>query len=169
MYLEPHNPYALYGLGNCYRYEGDYHRAIELWERILKRETGTVNMLSRLGDAYRNIGDYASAEQAYRSALDNGYDKYALIGLAKLRCRQGRTEEAYDIFRKMLVRERDDPRFIPELGKLLLEYDSAGNFVAFYQQILSDTRIPEDTRERLKEMSEPRPPAGAGNFSWSSS
>ncbi len=153
--IEPANPYALYGLGNCHRYEGDYQGAIELWERILQTDTGTVNMLSRLGDAYRNVGNLEAAEEIYDAILDKGYDKYTLLGLAKLRCAQGRIADTYDIFHQMLIQEREDPRFISDLGQLLTEHDSPDKFAAFYRRVLKDEQVPEETRERLRNFAEP--------------
>jgi tetratricopeptide (TPR) repeat protein len=118
---ESDNPYALYGLGEVWRWRCDYRRVIELWERLLKKTEGTDSMLSRLGDAHRVVGDFEAAERNFRKVLDKGFNRYAAAGLAKLRCLQGKMAEAAELYDELLLHEKNDERFIGEIGAMLVE------------------------------------------------
>lgn len=150
--LEPLNPYALYGLGNYYRYHNDYHHTIDLWEKILIHGSGTVNMRSRLGDAYKNIGQFEKAERTYRSILGQGYDKYAMIGLIKLCCLLDRNDEACDLFRQMLCEEHHDPRYIPDLIGQLKANCGEARMSTIYRDILDDPHVFAEAKERLRNL-----------------
>ncbi len=116
---DSNNPYALYGMGEICRWQCDYLGAIDRWETILLHHEGTTGMLSRLGDAYRNIGNLEIAEKYYRRVLDNGYDRYALLGMAKLRCRQSRFDDVTDIFMEFIRREGESMRVVDEMQQIL--------------------------------------------------
>lgn len=117
--LDSNNPYALYGMGEICRWQCNYLGAIENWEMILQHHEGTTGMLSRLGDAYRNIGNLEIAEKYYHRVLDNGYDRYALLGMAKLRCRESRLDEVVEIFTEYIRREGENMRVVDEMQQVL--------------------------------------------------
>jgi tetratricopeptide (TPR) repeat protein len=107
---EPENAYALFGLGNYYRWKSDYRRSIELWESIKEVNSSTSNMLTRLGDAYRNIGQFEAAEQTYKKNMALGYNKFSFIGLIKLHCIQLQMKEACSFYDELLKHEHGEDR-----------------------------------------------------------
>lgn len=87
--IEPDNTYALFGLGNCYRWEKDYLKAVEFWEPLYQRNELNPSMLSRLGDMYCRLERLGDAETVYHAGLAKSFDRYAHLGLLKLCCRNG--------------------------------------------------------------------------------
>ena len=139
--LDSRNSYALYGLGRYYRWRRDYPKAIEFWERILETEPGTVSMLTRLGDAYRNIGNLAGAETSYRQSLESGYDKFGMLGLAKLYAIRGEISEARMCYEELLKREEEDGmlfRTILSQVDRSRQAEFSREFYSAAQKVLSD-------------------------------
>lgn len=120
---DPNNSYALYGLGNYFRWKCDYRQAIKLWEKILEGNSGTVNLMTRIGDAYRNLGEYDAAERAFRKPLSTSYDKFAMVGLLKLYSLQGRLGEACTCYDEILRHEGEDSRILTDVITLLLQHE----------------------------------------------
>lgn len=79
--VDPANPYALYGLGNCYRWYRQYDKALEIWQKILHHSEGTQTLHTRMGDAYFHLGQLAAAEKSYLKSLESGDDLFALAAL----------------------------------------------------------------------------------------
>jgi len=133
---EPDNTYALYGLGNYYRWKSDYRRAIQLWEKVKVKHAGSVNMFARLGDAYRNIGQYVDAERSYKTNLADGYHKYSLAGLIKLYVLQGWIEEACQRYDELLRNEHTEERSVfSEVGDLLIKRKESGLARQFFLHV----------------------------------
>jgi tetratricopeptide (TPR) repeat protein len=152
--LESHNSYALYGLGNYYRWQRDYLMAISLWEKILERDRGTVNMLTRLADAYRSTGNLDAAETTYRKNLENSYDKFSLLGLAKLYAVRGEPEEVVRCYRELVAREEEDGWFFGEITAQLIEHQRGQDAVRLYQVARELQRDNQEVCRKLAEQAE---------------
>lgn len=139
--IDPDNPYALYGLGNCYRWQCDYRRAVETWRRILRHNSGTINLYSRLGDALGHLGELDEAEESYRLALGDGYDRYAKIGLIKLCCERGDFGRAIEELNDLLANETDPWQQINELSQRFVRAGRRESMIAFYDHLL-EARVP---------------------------
>lgn len=139
--IDPDNPYALYGLGNCYRWHRNYAKAVEVWQRILLHNEGTIALYTRLGDAFTHLGDHASAEQAYRQVLDQGYDRYAQIGIIKLCCDQADFGRAIEELNNLLANEKDPWPLIEELSQRFVRTDRRKTMVTFCRHLL-DSSVP---------------------------
>lgn len=63
------NRFAFIGLADCYRAKRDYHRAIEIWEQYLDQGDEDIAVLTRIGDAYRKVGDRRQSKEIYLQAL----------------------------------------------------------------------------------------------------
>jgi tetratricopeptide (TPR) repeat protein len=120
-------------LGNYYRKKCEYQRAAEQWEKCLEKDSCTVYMLSRLGDAYRNLGKYEDAERSYLKGLEKGYDKFNLLGIMKLWCQMGRLKDVCDCYDELFHREGTDTRFAIEAGQLLMQYEKSEMALEFYR------------------------------------
>ncbi|MEE4252693.1 MAG: tetratricopeptide repeat protein [Desulfuromusa sp.] len=79
--VDPKNPYALYGLGNCFRWYRQYDKALEIWEQILPHSEGTQALHTRMGDAYYHLRRLEEAEKSYQKSLAFGAEPYATAGL----------------------------------------------------------------------------------------
>ncbi|WP_321371969.1 tetratricopeptide repeat protein [uncultured Desulfuromusa sp.] len=82
--VDPKNPYALYGLGNCFRWYRQYDKALEIWKKILPHSDGTQALHTRMGDAYYHLGQLKEAEKSYQKSLAFGEELYATAGLVCL-------------------------------------------------------------------------------------
>ncbi len=82
--IDPENPYALFGLGNCYRWYRQYDKAIDVWQKILSRSEGTQTLHARMGNAYFSLGCFADAELSYRKSLEFGEDIFSTAALVCL-------------------------------------------------------------------------------------
>jgi tetratricopeptide (TPR) repeat protein len=148
---ESDNPYALYGLGDYHRWRQDYRQAIVVWERILEKGKGTINMRSRLGDAHRKLGNFTEAEGYYEGILAERHDRYALAGLIKLRCLQGEIAAATAGYEEYRRREGDDWQFLADLEHLLDEAGHRERMRDFYRRSLALLAPQEPLRGLLQE------------------
>ena len=90
--------------------------SIKYWEAILKKDPNNKVILTRMGDAYRHIGDYERAEHIYQQALDIDYDSYAILGLAILCKMQGKYDEAITSLTHLMQADRKNYRIYLELA-----------------------------------------------------
>lgn len=130
---EPYNSYALHGLGNYYRKTGDHQRSVQLWEKALEHDEGTLGLLARLGDAYRKLGRLDDAGHAYRKGLAQGYDKYNFVGMLKLHCLRGSFQDIRDSYRELLHHELVDTRYVAEAGVILVQSGRRDEALEFYR------------------------------------
>jgi tetratricopeptide (TPR) repeat protein len=100
--VDPRNPYALYGLGNCYRWNRQYDKAIEVWREILKTSDGTPALHTRMADACYNLDRKDEAEASYLRSLTFGADPYSIAGLICLLSGLGSWERALAYFWQLM-------------------------------------------------------------------
>ncbi len=105
--IDPQNPYALYGLGNCFRWERKYEQALDIWRQILKNSEGTQALHTRMGDAYTNIGCQDEAERCYLQALTFGEDIYSTAGLVCLYSERRDWVRAEQYFSSLIADENE--------------------------------------------------------------
>ena len=83
------------------------YRSIEYWNKILAMDPNNKVILTRAGDAYRNTGDYETAEKYYNKAMDIDFDIYAALGLALICKGKGEYNEAIERLSSLV---RNDPK-----------------------------------------------------------
>ena len=119
--LERDNFYALYGLADCYRGLRKPKRSLEYWGRILESDPNNRIILTRTGDGYRTLGSSERAAEYYRRALQQGFDEYALLGLALLDREAGDLEKAEAQIRALAAKAPGNARVHVELARTLQE------------------------------------------------
>ncbi|MFO7812979.1 MAG: tetratricopeptide repeat protein [Pelovirga sp.] len=135
--IDPDNPYALYGLGNCHRWHKRYQDAIEVWQKILEDSEGTQALHTRMGDAYYHIGMKEEAARSYRRSISFGRDPFSLAGLICLSADTGDLDAAIATFLDLVVAD-DDPLY--QLDMLSRRFIRAGQqsiMEEFYRYLLS--------------------------------
>ena len=105
--MDSKNFYALFGLADCYRGMNQQFRSIEYWNRILALDPRNKVILTRVGDALRNTGDYKGAVEYYNKALNIDFDIYAALGLALICKGEGKYDEAIERLQNLI---RNDPK-----------------------------------------------------------
>jgi tetratricopeptide (TPR) repeat protein len=114
---QPHNFYALYGMADCCRGMGLQSESLRYWNRILERDSSNKVILTRAGDAYRQMGEFEAAEQYYKTALNIEYDVYAIVGLAIIHRERGDTDQAIRSLESLMQQEPRNARLYIELSK----------------------------------------------------
>jgi predicted ATPase/DNA-binding CsgD family transcriptional regulator len=111
---------ALHSLAHVRQSKGEYDqatdmmaRSVQLYEQVNYRR-GEANSVDCLGEIARSRGDYERAEMLTQRAMKLYEDvgeargrSHLLHNLAYIRLHQGRTAEAWDLFRESLVCARD--------------------------------------------------------------
>ncbi|NOY12311.1 MAG: tetratricopeptide repeat protein, partial [Deltaproteobacteria bacterium] len=114
-----------------------YSDARELFNEGLQREPDNPYLLSGMGDACREAGDFAEAERCYRHLLEiDKRNLFALRGLGDVCKKMGRHQEAIRLWTQYLsLRPRDKHVMtrIADSCKALVQYEKAAEI---YQQIL---------------------------------
>ena len=152
--VAPRNPYALYGLGNCFRWHRRYAEALKIWQKILEDSDGTQALHTRMGDAYFHLGRLTEAEQAYRRSLEFGEDMFAAAGLICLYLQRERLDAATETFQAMLQTSGDLLKRVDHLARRLLRTEQAADLRALFETLLEQgvgpQAVAEDIRKRLQ-------------------
>ena len=135
--LERDNFYALYGLADCYRGLRKPKRSLEYWGRILESDPNNRIILTRTGDGYRTLGSSERAAEYYRRALQQGFDEYALLGLALLDREAGDFEKAETQIRALAAKAPGNARVHVELARTLQELDAVDEAIRTLETFIS--------------------------------
>ncbi|MCW8860077.1 MAG: tetratricopeptide repeat protein [Deltaproteobacteria bacterium] len=135
--IEPQNPYALYGLGNCFRWSQEYAKAIEVWQEILKSSAGTQALHTRMGDAYFNLGRMPEAEISYQKALTFGEDVFSTAGLICLYSERQKWDDAARVFWMLMSDDADALMRLELLTKRFLRSGQRQSMLGLFEYLLS--------------------------------
>ena len=108
--LDPHNAHAVFGLADALRGQGRFEEAAPYWDEILEADPRNRQVLCRAGDCFTRLGRCDRAEALFRRVLDSGYDRSALLGLAKVQLQLGVPAEAIRCYETILARNPEDAR-----------------------------------------------------------
>jgi len=78
-------------------------------------------ILTRMGDAYRNLNEYEKAKEYYERALNIEFDTYAVMGLALLARAQGNYDESIISFKRLIQQDSRNYRLYIELSDCYLK------------------------------------------------
>ncbi len=135
--IDPKNPYALYGLGNCYRWHRQYQKTLEVWNEILEFSAGNKTLHSRMGDVYVHLNQLDAAEKSYRLALQEGYDRFAMVGLLRLLCEQNQWQQAIDLFWALCEKEDVADLQLEELSRRFVRSGQRELLLVFFGRLLA--------------------------------
>jgi len=90
------------------------------WNKILEQDPKNKVILTRAGDAYRNMGNLEKASEYYQNALNIEFDIYAVLGLAVIARQQGKYDEAVASLRSLLQNDPKNYRIYIELAQTYL-------------------------------------------------
>lgn len=114
-----------------------YQEARDLFADGLAREPDNPYLLSGMGDACRENGDYSEAERCYRHLLEiDKNNLFALRGLGDVCKKMGRHQEAIRLWNQYLVLRPRDKHVMTRIAdscKALLQFDKAEEA---YRQII---------------------------------
>jgi len=108
--LDPHHHHAIFGLADALRGQGRFREAAPYWEAILEAEPGNRQVLCRAGDCFARLWNLDRAETLFRTAMHRGFDRPALLGLARVQTLRGAPTEASRCYEALLARNPADAR-----------------------------------------------------------
>lgn len=144
---EPKNPEIQDGLGVALLMQQRYKEALEPLKKAVQLSPQNGSYRNNLGVAQMELGEFAAAEQAFRSAEEspNADDKLsASINFGRLRQRQGRFQEAEQAFNEALA--RDPQSFAAILGRAASR-ESAGELEAAAEDYLTAVKLQPSNAE----------------------
>ncbi len=154
--VDPQNPYALYGLGNCYRWHRKYDKAIEIWQEILKKSEGTQALHTRMGDAFYHLGQLSAAQESYRKALAFGADPFATAGLICLYSELRERDTASQYFWTLVSGEADPLRQLDLLAKRFVRAGQQEPMMDLFRYLLAnggeDRRVLDGLESQLNSL-----------------
>jgi hypothetical protein len=117
---DPNDALALYNLGSLAMMSGDGKQATSLYQRALALQPGDVRTMTSLASAFALEGDWRTAQQQYRAAVekDSTYTD-AAFDLAQIDLRHDNLPEAESLLRAMITAHPDDAASHAELGTTL--------------------------------------------------
>lgn len=136
--IEPSNFYALFGIADCCRGMNRHKDSLEAWEKILDSDPNNKVIITRAGDAYRNLGDLEQAEIYYKRALNIEFDMYAVIGLALISKIKGDHLQAIESLTGLLAQNPKNHRLVIEIAD---SYVKLGNREAAIDTITRFLRL----------------------------
>lgn len=108
--FDPHNAHAIFGLADALRGLGRFLEAAPFWEEMLARDPRSRQVLCRAGDCFARLGRLEDAEDLFRRALQAGYDRSAVLGLARVHLLRAAPGEAMRCYETILARNPGDFR-----------------------------------------------------------
>jgi tetratricopeptide (TPR) repeat protein len=148
--VDPVNPYALYGLGNCYRWNRHYEKALEIWMEILKTSEGTQALHTRMGDAYYNLGRMEEAEASYMRAIDFGADPFSTAGLVCLYSEQTQWDKAFTYFRTLMENEVEAQSRLELLVKRYIRAGQRAVMLDLFRRLLATDALTAALRAEME-------------------
>jgi tetratricopeptide (TPR) repeat protein len=115
---DPRNDHAAFGLADTLRGLGRFEEAAPYWEEILVGDPYNRQVLCRAGDCFGRLGRMEQAMALFRRALEPGYDRSALLGLARLHSLRGEGEAAARCYETILEHNAEDVRARQLLAKV---------------------------------------------------
>jgi tetratricopeptide (TPR) repeat protein len=116
---------------------GDANYAIQLLEKAIKRDKKNPALFTRMGDAYRKLGNGSEAYKKYQAALDND-NQYAgaLYRMGKIFVSQKNPEMYLKYFKQVI---QADSNYAPALYEMYYHYyfNDAAKAMAYFQQYLT--------------------------------
>jgi tetratricopeptide (TPR) repeat protein len=113
---DPENPKLWAALGNAYYDREDWDRAIEAYEKALRKAPKDANVLSDLGAAYRNRGEFRRAIAAFEKARKADANHWqSLLNLVLVNAFDARDAVAAQRFLDELTRRYPE---IPNTGRI---------------------------------------------------
>jgi tetratricopeptide (TPR) repeat protein len=147
--IDPVNPYALYGLGNCHRWHMRYVEAIEVWQKILEDSEGTQALHTRMGDAYYHLGMKEEAALAYKRSISFGRDPFSMAGLICLSVDTGDLDTAVSTFFDLVVADDDSLYQLDMLSRRFIRDKQQPLMQGFYQHLVLENSTDRELGDGL--------------------
>jgi tetratricopeptide (TPR) repeat protein len=98
-------------MADCFRGLLQHERSLDYWNRILLQDPRNKVILTRAGDACKNIAEYDNVE----------FDTYAVMGLALIAKAQEKHDEAIISFKRLIQQDNKNYRLYTELSDCYLK------------------------------------------------
>lgn len=120
-------------LGNIYSEKGDYAKANEIFKYFENKYGTNENTTLYLIKGLMNSGDFKGAEEKVKILLQKSPDEVLYNGiLAEIYRMKGEKENAFEIYKKLLEKDSENPQTLLSLSDFLItekEYDELFNIL----------------------------------------
>ena len=136
------NVKELFKLGFQNQKQKNFHRAIELYEKVIKIDPSIVFTHYNLGIIYEQLGDIEKAEENYQEAIKvNPSFIYSYNNLGIMSHQNGQKENAIKYFKQVI---KIDPKYYNGYSNLGLVYASLGMYDQALNNYLETLAIDEN-------------------------
>jgi outer membrane protein OmpA-like peptidoglycan-associated protein/tetratricopeptide (TPR) repeat protein len=114
-------------MADSYSSNFDFHKAIPVYEKILKKNPNDYEVYEKLAEIYDHLNDSQNSERCYEFLVKKqGVKPEYLLKYGRALSRNGKYDKAIDVYKSYLTARPDDPR-----GSSFSE--SYANIKTFYQ------------------------------------
>lgn len=119
--------------GEAYYKSGDFENGIKIYEELISKGFGSVEVYRYLGLAQYEAGQYEQAKESYLKAVALGdVSAYGEVGKAALA--MGSYEEAQAYFQIMMEEEPKNPKWVLFMGQCVLDRQEYQEALAIFEQ-----------------------------------
>lgn len=138
--MQPHNSYALIGLGHLHYDFKEYTSALKYWERMynLNEDNVDIRVLTSLGNCHRKLKTYEDGVKYFENALQiepNNF--YALFGLADCFRGLNKPEKSLKHWLKILERDPRNKVILTRAGDAFRHMGELGDAERYYRKALN--------------------------------
>jgi tetratricopeptide (TPR) repeat protein len=136
--IEPHNNYALVGMGDASRKKADFGAAIRYYDECLKHHPGNNYALFGLADCYKAFKNYPRAIEIWEYYLrhdDKNVTVLTRIADAYRKVRNLHKSRA--IYQQVLAMEADNPYALIGLGHLYYDFKEYEKALFYWERMVS--------------------------------
>ncbi len=125
MKLNENYPRTLINMIVIFKQKNKKKEALELINKILKKDEGNIEALNLLGNLYLDDKKYKEAEEVYSQIISlKPKDVEASINLGRIFVQKGKLDEAYEVYEPLidtLIRKNKEDKAVGLLGLILAE------------------------------------------------
>ncbi|MEP6570477.1 MAG: tetratricopeptide repeat protein [Acidobacteriota bacterium] len=113
---------------------GQYQQAVDDYQYAIRLRPSFARAYVELGDAYRGLGQYAQAEEAFKKASSLEDESCASCGLGLTYYKLGRYEYAEKAFKRSIELNRNDICGYDQAGRMYYDLGKYSQAIAIFEQ-----------------------------------
>ncbi len=144
---EPNNHYALVGMGDCLRKEGEFEKAITYYQDCLKSHKRNSYALFGLADCYKRMGQFNRAVEAWEEYLQ--YDSSNVTILTRMADAYRKVRNftrSKEVYQRVLEIDPQNAYAHIGLGHLHYDFKEYGEALKYWQTMISSSEGSGDIR-----------------------
>ena len=145
--VDEYNNYALVGLGDAARKQGQYRDAVEFYRECLQHHQGNNYALFGLADCYKTLNQYQKAIEIWEQYLQHDDRNITVLTRVADAYRKVRDfKHSKDVYLKVLEMEASNPYAIIGLGHLHYDFKEYREALCYWEKMLETSGDNVDIR-----------------------